>query len=310
MINKKWRIAILTLAIMLTIGCDSNDKSREISSVIDSFYGKAPTVDYRHVDKKWLSAGLSDLLKKAAAYQTADSARLKALGSTDKPLMIEGDIFTSVLEGSTSRVIESITTDDKKSRVIMAFTNDQYSKLTWKDTVLIIKEADGWKIDDVLYTTGKGSGKGTRDVLTNFLNQPADSPPVLLQKDSLSTSASVYALRTGNHGITIQWIGWEKPGIAVIVDLKNGIYGIDGMQSGESKDEYLKINGTLKPVSKDELIFNGKISSQISIINKGKECIREGEYKFQSPPGKKYWRLQQMSNCEEGMTKDYIDLFF
>lgn len=130
------------------------------------------------------------------------------------------------------------------------------------------------------------------------------------KKTSSVSKTPVYKLRTGAHSISIQWIGWEKPGKAIITDLKNGTYKIEGEQKSKENSDYLKISGIITPVSTNELQFNGSISSQIQIINKGAVCNKEGANTFKSRPNKKYWRLQNTTNCEGGMVTDYIDIYF
>lgn len=118
------------------------------------------------------------------------------------------------------------------------------------------------------------------------------------------------SLRVGPHNITLQWIGWEKPGKASITQIESGVYQINGRQAGEENKDTLAIRGRLYAISDKELLFYGSIASQVSYINKGKTCLRQGVYFFKAPLNKKYWRLQQMINCEGGMVTDYIDIYF
>ena len=310
MINKQTLMAgVALLGILFLSACKGSKDQKEISGVINEFYAKGRIADYRYVNQQHLSSGLLQLIAAAAKKQTADSARLKAIGSTDKPLMIEGDIFTSLLEGNTSQEIKGITIGDQASKATVEFVNNNYPQYKWCDSVLLIKEAGVWKIDDILYTKGKGAGKGTRDVLHSFLQLAADTSSAKSVHDSTALQSSGGLIRSGRHGLSLQWLGWEKKGNADISDKGNGTYSITGQQNGDTKDEYVTISGTLKPVSSSELLFEGKIITRVAMLNKGKECVREGKYTFLAPAGKKYWRLQQMTNCEGGMAKDYIDIY-
>lgn len=116
-------------------------------------------------------------------------------------------------------------------------------------------------------------------------------------------------LKAGIHNISIQWISFDHPGKAMVTDLKEGSYKIEGKQNGD-QDDYLSINGIIHPLSEKELEFNGIISSKIGIINKGAVCIRKGKYTFIAPSNKKYWRLKEKINCEGGMVTDLIDIQF
>jgi hypothetical protein len=118
------------------------------------------------------------------------------------------------------------------------------------------------------------------------------------------------SIRLGKHGITLQWIGWEKQGTATITEAKNGFYQIIGKQLSENGHDYLEIVGILLPVSQTELNFEGIIKTSVSYINQGKICERKGKFTFIAKPGKKYWRLKESQNCEAGMVTDYIDIYF
>ena len=96
----------------------------------------------------------------------------------------------------------------------------------------------------------------------------------------------------------------------MVTKLSDGRYRISGRQAGESKDDYLVIDGILKVVSSRNLLFEGSILLKYAFINRGTECRREGRYHFTAPAGKKYWRLEEKGNCEGGMVTDYIDLYF
>lgn len=134
---------------------------------------------------------------------------------------------------------------------------------------------------------------------------------LLIFLESFSQSLSQASkIRIGKHNITMQWIGWTKPGIASISQRKDGFYQIDGRQQSDNGEDYLVISGTLQPVKKNSLIFEGTIRSRVSIINGGKECERKGKYHFNAVKNKKYWRLQESKNCEGGMVIDYIDIQF
>jgi len=85
-------------------------------------------------------------------------------------------------------------------------------------------------------------------------------------------------------------------------------YSIEGEQRNKTKNDYVTIKGTFLAKGR-ELKFNGKIVSRISYINNGKPCESAGLAIFKASGKRKYWRLQQMLNCD-GNSTDYIDIFF
>lgn len=117
-------------------------------------------------------------------------------------------------------------------------------------------------------------------------------------------------IKTGLHNFSLQWIGMQIPGKVTITEAGNNMYKIVGEQKGLDNTDFLRISGNIYAISERELIFIGIINSKVSFLNKGAVCTREGVYTFKAAANKKYWRLQQQSNCEGGMTVDYIDIFF
>lgn len=117
------------------------------------------------------------------------------------------------------------------------------------------------------------------------------------------------SLRVGRHKITLQWISWDEPGFADISKAEDGWYIIKGEQIGKPEEEYLRIDGKIKPVSKTELLFNGTIEMKVLEGNNAEPCLRTGSKVFLTKGNRKYWRLQDMLNCDKVVT-DYVDIYF
>lgn len=116
-------------------------------------------------------------------------------------------------------------------------------------------------------------------------------------------------IRLGKHLFTLHWISWDKPGSVMIKPSENGWYNISGGQKGKNGD-YITIEGGVKQINPKELSFRGTIKYVVKRLNKGQPCIKKGVQTFKSTKGRKYWRLQNMINCEGGLTTDYIDIYF
>ncbi len=158
------------LFLLLVISCGQPD-TQEGRKTIDVFYGQYKPGDYRVVDKSLLSKAFGEKINLASAKQAASAEELKAMGSTDKPLMIEGDIYTSLYEGATSHEIGQINNNNGNIKAVVKFINEPY-KHNWVDTIILIKEDGSWKIDNVFYTAKQGSARSVRDVLDEFLRLP------------------------------------------------------------------------------------------------------------------------------------------
>lgn len=146
-------------------------------------------------------------------------------------------------------------------------------------------------------------------MLTDTDNRDIILPDSTTVKNKIE-SIPEFFIREGTHNLSIQWISWEELGEAEVKYLGNNIYSILGEQRNEAAGDYLKLEGTLEPVSETELIFNGTVEHQISHLNQGRPCIKKGRQTFKSTKNRKYWRMQDMQNCEGGRVTDYIDIYF
>ncbi|WP_052496037.1 DUF3828 domain-containing protein [Pedobacter lusitanus] len=167
------------IAVVLLLSC-SNPKNNQVGKVVHAFY-KYYKGKYASADKGLLSAPLSALIDKALAREASSAEKLKASKSTDKPDMIEGDIFTGSKEGYTSYKVGEVKKEGDKATVSVEFTNKNANNTTWKDDVLLVKENGTWKIDNVNYKGDTGPGNNIKDVLTNFSSQQR---PVMVGGDS------------------------------------------------------------------------------------------------------------------------------
>ena len=126
---------------------------------------------------------------------------------------------------------------------------------------------------------------------------------------SITAFSQSKPIRTGVHSFTIQWISFDaKPGTVMIKSIGNGSYTIEGEQRNKANNDYVTIKGTIQSLER-QLLFDGKIVSRISSINNGQPCELKGPAIFRASGKRKYWRLQQMLNCDNETT-DYIDIFF
>jgi hypothetical protein len=101
-----------------------------------------------------LSPRLNGLLHDALAGQQA----YKAKYPTDKPPMIDGDIFSSLFEGASSGEIDTVDATDARAtvRVKYSYSDPETHKVieTWPDNFLLVRDGSGWLIDDIEYLGG------------------------------------------------------------------------------------------------------------------------------------------------------------
>ncbi len=128
------------------------------------------------------------------------------------------------------------------------------------------------------------------------------------QDKTVVNDANAEKMLLGKHRLSLQWISWDYFGAATVTG-KNGVLSLKGEQKQHGGTDYLRIDGTVVSIDKNEFAFKGTIITRVSHINGGEPCKREGEMTFAVKGKRKYWRLQEMDNpCEE--VADYVDIFF
>lgn len=147
-------------------------------------------------------------------------------------------------------------------------------------------------------------------ICSTFLLSLVFSFSVFGQEKTEILDAKAKAMLIGNHKLSLQWISWNYFGTATVTQRKGTLY-LKGSQRGrgESKGDYLNVDGVITSVSSKEFKFDGKIILRVSHINNGEPCTREGEMTFKITGKRRYWRLQEMDNPCDTAT-DYVDIFF
>lgn len=159
----------LLFVLFFTLNSCEDKNSKAIEEVTNKFYQSNVGKGFSDVNENYFSKALTQ--KIASAKQTTSKSIQKIKNSpypTDKPELIEGDIFTSLYEGHTSLKILSISYKKNKASVLIEFTNSNY-KTYWKDKVQLVDE-NGWKIDNVIYGDKTLPSKDVNEVLSSFCN--------------------------------------------------------------------------------------------------------------------------------------------
>jgi hypothetical protein len=107
-----------------------------------------------------LSARLARLMSEAAAAQARFRARVPFA-----PPLLEGDLFSSALEGPASFRVGACNGTPAAQRCRIEFTRPPAAMArgpvqpgTWNDDLLLINEGGVWKVDDVDYRGGFAYG--------------------------------------------------------------------------------------------------------------------------------------------------------
>ena len=147
------RLLPFLLLFTLLIACTNNTDETEVRKTIATIYSKPDPYHNQALDTAVFSIALDSLVKAAKEVEKMDRERvLKSEYPTDKPKLIEGEIFAGLYEGYTSFTVEHVEIKESQAKAVLAFENKNY-KTQWKDTLVLSREK-GWKLNDVCY--GKG----------------------------------------------------------------------------------------------------------------------------------------------------------
>ena len=145
-------------------------------------------------------------------------------------------------------------------------------------------------------------------IRTSFLIIFVTVVSTFAQERTVVNDARAKAMLLGRHKLALQWISWDYFGAATVVE-RGGVLYLKGSQRKRGGSDYLTVDGVITSVDAKEFSFSGKIIMQISHINGGKPCVRDGDFTFKITGKRKYWRMQQIDNpCDEAA--DYVDIYF
>jgi len=129
--------------------------------------------------------------------------------------------------------------------------------------------------------------------------------PAAAQPTTVTDPAALARLR-GNSGVTLQWIDWEHRGRLRVTN-QNGRIHLSGGQRQRGGPGLLQIDGDVLEIGPRSFTFRGRISI-VDTPDAGRDCQRDGTFEFRVTQNRRYWRLQQMEQCD-GLT-DYVDIYF
>lgn len=138
------------LLLLFTVGCKNKVTRQEVETKINQLYSNQESIYGKAVDTNLFSKDLVKKIKNVQEITKADEERIKNSNSpTDKPVMLEGSVFTSLYEGFSKYTIKELSIKDNTAEAVVEFEyNYSTPKIIWSDKVNLVNE-NGWKIDNV-----------------------------------------------------------------------------------------------------------------------------------------------------------------
>lgn len=109
-----------------------------------------------------------------------------------------------------------------------------------------------------------------------------------------------------NKGITLQWVDWDRRGIAWVND-KDSTWILRASQRAVKGPGALFLDGRIVEIGADYFLFDG-IVRITDTPDPGRTCEKHDVWRFAITQNRPYWRIRKFEWCD-GLT-DYIDIYF
>jgi len=172
--KKKQAVLILCTCIMtglfLCTGCGRQKDKTEADEAVMTFFSAYKRNSYRGIDRQLFSDGLKDLLNKATAREEKEvELVLNSDYPTDKPYILDFDVFTSMVEGADSLRILRTTIKADTAQIDVLFSNGSFDNIVeWEDQLIFVKKT-GWVLDNVIYGADNMEFKSLQDLLEDYI---------------------------------------------------------------------------------------------------------------------------------------------
>ena len=141
---------IVFLLLFTMIAC-AGTESDNPEKIIQKVYAAPNPFRNEDLDSTLFSERLYQLITAAKETEKASKEQIrKSKSPTDKPILIEGEIFATLYEGYTGWKILGKKQIEDTVWLNVQFTNSNYQQ-SWQDQLVCIFEKNKWKFDNVLY---------------------------------------------------------------------------------------------------------------------------------------------------------------
>lgn len=147
-------LSMITVLLLWMASCRRQDaKDAGAAQVVSRIYATPNPLRTIGADTSLLSETLSQMVQQALETETLDRERvLRSDHPTDKPLLLEGEIFAGLYEGYTAFKVQETSVNGNMAWMTVRFSNEHYN-MHWTDT-LDLRKSTSWKLHDVRYASG------------------------------------------------------------------------------------------------------------------------------------------------------------
>ena len=150
--TKLMKRVLFPITILLMMGACSQKPAESPADVVQKIFSAPNPFRNEKLDSSLFSKDLYQLItqSKDTEQKSRETIRMSK-APTDKPLLIEGEVFASVYEGYSS--FKVLNTELVKDTALLSveFSNQSYQQV-WTDKIRLISVGGSWKLDNVIYS--------------------------------------------------------------------------------------------------------------------------------------------------------------
>jgi len=149
---KLLKLSLFLIAISLMMGACSQKPAESPADVVQKIFSAPNPFRNEKLDSALFSKDLYLLItqSKQTEQKSRETIRMSK-APTDKPLLIEGEVFASLYEGYTGFKVLTAEVIKDTALLSIEFTNQSYQQV-WTDKVRLIAVGGSWKLDNVIYS--------------------------------------------------------------------------------------------------------------------------------------------------------------
>jgi hypothetical protein len=150
--TKLMKRVLFPITILLMVGACSQKPAESPADVVQKIFSAPNPFRNEKLDSSLFSKDLYLLItqSKDTEQKSRETIRMSK-APTDKPLLIEGEVFASVYEGYSSFKVLNYELVKDTALLSVEFSNQSYQQV-WTDKVRLIFVGGSWKLDNVIYS--------------------------------------------------------------------------------------------------------------------------------------------------------------
>ncbi len=146
----------IAAALLVSVACGRTAKTA--TAAVAQFYTVLDAAGVNRVPDAVQLQAISPYLTDSLAHALTMARNARELAEkaapNEKPPFADGDPFSSLFEGRTSITVKDSIAHGDTTLVVVQFTNDtQKPPVNWKDTVVVVKQGEQYRVADIRYGT-------------------------------------------------------------------------------------------------------------------------------------------------------------